>query len=328
LFVIIVVSPYHLTTREPAALAAMLLADRVVTMLPAPLEGKAWGDVRGAAVRVPRYLEFMQSWQWTVPLWREGVIASGIEGDEAASRLRSVCERIDRDPGLAPLRLLMKPDLFEDHERYLDSLARDLLKAGPDPGITVPVAAGLDAFAMQHGVMVARSEPKSVVQKAEAELGRQVFAAAVPVLLQADAERILEARELLSKELGELRAAMDRASELARETPNGEKLKGLLAGPVKKYADGFEAEREELLSAAEADDVRVVEGTVMLTGMLLPPDCVFASSLRAMKAMGPMLTAMEEHGNGMRELPGKVGKPVEVMSLYVRVLGRPALARR
>ncbi len=311
----------------------MLLADQVVTMLPAPLEGKEWSNVRGAAVRVPRYLEFMQSWQWTVPLWKEKVIVSGIEGHEAVSELRAVCERIDRDPNLAPLRLLMKPDLFEDHERYLDSLARDLLKAGPDPGITVPVAAGLDAFASRlgEGAFVARSEPVSVVQKAEAALGKQAFATAVPVLLQADAERILEARELLGEELAALRAAFDGVAAAARKGTgggrDGEALKAQLVAPAKAYADAFEAHRDVLLSSDPNDEVRIIEGTVMLSAMLFPAECVFESSMRAMKTMGPMRlggSTEEAKLNGTPLLAGEIGEAAKVMALYVRVLGRPA----
>jgi len=322
----IVVSPYHLTTREPAALAAMLLADRVVTMLPAPLEGKAWGDVKGAAVRVPRYFEFMQTWQWTVPLWNAGVIVSGLEGREAAAELRAVCERIDRDERLAPLRAIMRGDLFEDHERYLDAVAQDLLKAGPDPGITVPVASGLDMFAMRHGAMVARSDPKSVVQKAEAEMGSQAFATAVPVLLQADADRILEARELLDPQLRELRVAIDRVSAAGLDGAEPGDLRAILAGPAKAYSEAFDAERAILIASEPDDEVRIIEGTVALTGVVLPPDCVLESSLQAMRTMGVRAAAAGSHGTNL--LGGKIGKPVKVMALYVRVVGRPAAARR
>lgn len=344
---IILVSPYHLTTREPAALAAMLLADQVVTMLPAPLSGKEWSDVRGAAVRVPRYLEFMQTWQWTMALWKSGVIGSrmGDEGEpgavegEAVEELRAVCDRIESEEWLSPLRSLMRTDLFEDHERYLDTLARDLLKAGPDPGITVPVAAGLDALAARHSggefgaVVVARSEPISVVQKAEAELGEKAFSVSAPVLLQADADRILEVREELAEELGALRTAFDAVAE-------GDAGSGGLAEAAKKYAAAFEGQREELLAVDPDDEVRIVEGTVMLTGVSLPVDCVFEASLSAMRTMGAGESGRRNEsgegwktGRGRPTLTGTVAsaarsKPVRVLSIYVRVLGRPAAARR
>jgi hypothetical protein len=219
----------------------------------------------------------------------------------------------------------MKADLFEDHERYLDALARDLLKAGPDPGITVPVAAGLDMFALRHHAMVARSDPASVVQKAEAELGAPAFAAAVPVLLQAGAERILAARDLLEPQLGPLREALDRVSSEGQDPASA---RTSLAGPASAYAAAFEAGREELLSGEPDDEVRVMDGTVMLSGVWLPPDCVLESSLWAARAMGVRTRATSVSSNGTRLLAGEVGRPVRVLSLYVRVLGRPAAVRR
>ncbi len=315
---IIAVSPYHLTTREPAALAAMLLAERVVTMLPAPLQGKQWGAVQAAAQNVPRYLEFMKTWQWTIPLWEEGVITSSLEGQEAVDELRPVCARIDEEERLAPLRLLMKPELFEDHERYLDAFAHDLLKAGPDPGLTVPIASGLDSFASRHGAAVARSEPASVVQKTEAALGREVFSVAIPVLLQADAERILEARELLQTELDTLR---DSLAAIADGTaPNGSGTTSL-ASAAKGYAKAFEEHRDILIAPSEDDEQRVIEGTVVITGIRLPADAVLDSSLSAMRNLSPVFA-------GRESAPAKpTGSAIQrqgVLSLVVRVLGRPA----
>lgn len=314
---IIAVSPYHLTTREPAALAAMLLAERVVTMLPAPLQGKQWGAVQAAAQNVPRYLEFMKTWQWTMPLWEEGVITSSLEGQEAVDELRPVCARIDDEERLAPLRLLMKPELFEDHERYLDAFALDLLKAGPDPGLTVPVASGLDSFASRHGAAVARSEPASIVQKAEAALGREVFSVAIPVLLQADAERILEARELLQKELDDLREAL---SAIANGTTNGSAAKNLTAA-AKAYAKAFEEHRDILIAPSEDDEQRVIEGTVVITGTRLPADAVLDSSLSAMRNLSPVFAGRE---SSPAKPTGNAIQRQGVLSLIVRVLGRPA----
>lgn len=314
---IIAVSPYHLTTREPAALAAMLLAERVVTMLPAPLKGKQWGAVKAAAEQVPRYLEFMKTWQWTMPLWEEGVITSSLEGQEAVDELRPVCARIDEEERLAPLRLLMKPELFEDHERYLDAFALDLLKAGPDPGLTVPVASGLDSFASRHGAAVARSAPASIVQKAEVALGREVFSVAIPVLLQADAERILEARELLQKELDDLREAL---TTIADGATNGTAAKGLAAA-AKAYAKAFEEHRDILIAPSEDDEQRVIEGTVVITGLRLPADAVLDSSLSAMRSLSPVFAG---RGSSETKPPTHALQRQGVLSLVTRVLGRPA----
>ncbi|MCA9287425.1 MAG: hypothetical protein KDA05_02505 [Phycisphaerales bacterium] len=50
----IVVSPYHLTTREAPAMAALQLADRAITMMPTPFAGTAKRDVEGAVAAAER----------------------------------------------------------------------------------------------------------------------------------------------------------------------------------------------------------------------------------------------------------------------------------
>jgi len=50
------VSPYHFTTREAPVMAAVLLADRVFTLLPSP-NGEGATAARSAADRVPEYLD-------------------------------------------------------------------------------------------------------------------------------------------------------------------------------------------------------------------------------------------------------------------------------
>lgn len=72
----VVVSPYHLTTREAPAMASLLLAERVVTLLPASLESDSVHAAKRAAERSPWYTRFMETWGWTAPLWDEGVISS------------------------------------------------------------------------------------------------------------------------------------------------------------------------------------------------------------------------------------------------------------
>src|SRR3954469_15040776 len=116
----VAVSPYHLTTKEPAAPVAFLLADSVVTMLPAPFNGGR-RHAEELSARIPRYLDFIQSWRWTVPLWNAGVVASALAGEDASEDVRAVCARIADDDRFGPLRPLMRPELFETEERYLDA---------------------------------------------------------------------------------------------------------------------------------------------------------------------------------------------------------------
>lgn len=269
-----VVSPYHLTTREVPAMAALLLADHIVTMVPAPLGDFGPRDLRRAVEKSPRYLRFMESWSWSLPLWRAGVVVSAVEGDDASSDLRDVCESIDTDEAFADLRPLMKRSLFDDDHAYLDALAGDLLKGGPDPAVSVPVAAALDRFASRHRLLVARSDPTSVAQRAESALSTRQFGIAIPVLIQADGDQLLRARDILGSQLEALRSAFTAQSGAGGAT---------LGMAAEAYARAFDARRAELTRGN--DDLRVVDGVVVLNVVSMPLDAVLTSSATAARAL-------------------------------------------
>lgn len=269
-------------------MAALLLAERVVTMMPVPSSGTADPSVRAAIDEAPSYLKFMESWHWSLPLWRSGVIGSVFAGEDAADEMVGVCDKIDREPAWAMLRPMLRRSLFDDDKSYLNSLAVDLLKGGPDPGISVPVAAAIDRFASRHGMAVARSAPISVAQKAEGRLGRRVFGTALPVLVQAEGTQLLLARELLAPELGALRRAI--------ATIAGEQSEGNDANPsamaiselddaVRQYTEAFTRHRSRLLTAQDADDVHPIESTVTIAGVMLPGNAVLRSSVDALASV-------------------------------------------
>jgi hypothetical protein len=324
----IAVSPYHLTTREPAAVTAFLLGSSVVTMLPAPSDGCERERVERVAAMVPKYLDFMESWRWTIPLWRAGVIGAEWAGDVAAHEVRAVCNMIAGDERFTPLRRLMRPEVFETDERYLDAMAADLLKGGPDPSFTVPVAAGMDRFATRHGLAVVRSEPTSIVQRAEERLGERIFALAMPVLLQATAERFLLARELLEPQLAEIRAAMTQLADIVEAgESNGHsaELRERLAAAARDYAREFESCREQLMeppTGDDEDDVRMIDGVVTITGMFLPADAALTSSLAAMRTISPGLGRLPAGARGSN-LPAPLAETRRVFTLLVKVMGRP-----
>lgn len=312
-----VVSPYHLTSREAPALAALQLADFVVTLLPAPMHGRAGATVdadrtTAAAVEAPRYAELMDSWAWSAPLFREGVLGSAFAGEDAADDARHACDRIEDEPWLAGLRPLVRPELFDDDRTYLAAVARDVLKGGPDPALSIPLAAGLDAFAARHALMVARGAPASFVQKAEARLARRRASVVLPALVQASAERLLLARALLDDALVPLREGL---GDLAAS----EGAPAELARAAERYADAFASEREDLLAPPgpndDLDEVRPVEGTIALSVVDLPPDAVFTSSVSA----AAMLTGPEARVS----VPGAPTVPaLPCTALIIKVLGR------
>lgn len=307
-----VVSPYHLTTREPAALVTLQLAERAVTLLLAPVsrETGTVEEMAGAMAEARRsavYRRYMSSWEWAEVLFREGVLSSVSGGDDPVDDVRRVCARLATDDGLGGLARYARPELFADDRVFLQAASADVLKAGPDPGVSVPIAAGLDSFAAGRGLVVARSSAISVAQKAESRLGRVVFRVAVPALLQASAERVMLVRALLDRPREELALAVSRAFE-------GEDPAGVRAA-ADAYARAFETERADICSPPgrdEMDEVRLIVGETALVGMELPADAVLRSSMMALGPAGAGATG---------GAPAETGE--RVRALVVRPLGRP-----
>lgn len=317
---LIVLSPYHLTTREPAAKAALLLASRVVTMMPVPASSATEDDVRRATDEAPAYLRFMESWQWSLPLWRCGVIASTLAGEDAADELPAVFDKIDRESRFGALRPLLRRSLFDDDRSYLGALAADLLKGGPDPGICVPVTAALDRFASRHGLPVARSAPASVAQHAEAKLAKRLFATAIPVLVQGEGEQILKARRLLEPALESLRAALNALVADAAGTPAALDI-AELDDAARQYTAAFDAARRELLTPDDPDHVRPVEATATIAAAVLPGDAVLRSSVDAIAVIaGAPRAAARARTAALALADPADARPV--IALTIKALGR------
>lgn len=276
----IAVSPYHLTTREPPAMAWLLLASRVFTLAPGPRREPGHTSTAAAmdaAFRAPTYAAMMQAWEWSKPLWRAGVLQSSLDRDDASADVHAVNQRIAHDPAYLCLRTLMRAELLDDDTRYLEALARDLLKGGPDPALSLPLVAALDRFASRHEMPVARAHPVSVAQRAELGLGEPGPALALPVLTQATAPRIIHARQILEEPLTALRNALD--SAIANPDP------ATLRDAAAAYHMAFESRLSELLEGAKDDEIRAVPGVVVLTPMTLPANAVLASSVVAVEVL-------------------------------------------
>lgn len=323
------VSPYHLTTREAPAMAALLLGQQVVTLMPTPFAGTGREEIARAVERSPRYLDFMRSWEWAIPLWEGGLIVSEFEGQDAVEEVRAICRRIQRDPALSDLRSLMRPEIFDDEAEYLDAIALDLLKAGPDPGVSVPVVAGLDRFAARMGLVVARPEAASVAQRAEMRSAVPIVSVAVPVLVQAGAGTIMEARRDLDSTLGPLRDALDilaTEAALGADAPAMEALADTVRHRARAYSAAFAGAADKGFVVPD-DEPRVVHAQAALTLASLPVDAVLGSSVAAMSALGrPALRgAAVPVGAGDSSLVERdplAGR--RVISLVVRPIGHRA----
>jgi hypothetical protein len=279
-------SPYHLTTREAPAMAALLLAERVCTVLPVPLQGETREAVEEALEHAPRYRRLLNNWLALAPLFDAGVIATVADAADPITQVRAAAERISNETPWDPLRSFSRRELFTDAEQYLDAFAADLLKGGPDPGIALPACAGLDAFAVEHGLPVFRAghagakglggEGGSLAQQVEARLGEQLFSVGLPILKQAGARALLSARTTLRPSLSALREAV----EAATLNPSAAAAQGVRrAGAA--YGAAF---KEALAAKLNKDDEggrRLTSAFVSLAARRLSPDAALISSVAA-----------------------------------------------
>ncbi len=264
-------------------MASLLLADQVVTLRPI-------GDTQRAAKEASRsstsYRELMRSWAWSESLWRAGILTADVAGETAVPDVRHIHTRIADDVRFSPLRSFLRDDLL-DHERtYLDALAADVVKGGSDPGISVPITAGLDRFASRHDLTAARAHPTSIAEKSEWALGTDRIAIGLPIFVQADADRIIHAREVLADVLAPLRSAwVSLASALTLGHLRSTQHEALQVA-AERYSTAFDRRRETLLAECSTDEVRAIEGPVTISFFRLPADAALTASLNAMEAFG------------------------------------------
>lgn len=298
-----VVSPYHLTTREAPAMAALLLCDRVVTMAPAPAGNDGRLQAERLAGRAPRYARLVESWSWSVPLWNAGVLCAEVEGLSVGEAVQEAHGEIMARAEYAEIRPLLAE--FPDEQSYLQALAHDLLRGGPDPALTIPMAAGLDRFAGRHEMVVVRGHPVSLAQRHEERLWQSLATVALSVLIEGRAERLLEAREKLEPELIALRDALAETGAGSREAD--------VRGAATAYRRAFDRAAANL-GEPDPDEVRVVIGEVSVRMVEMPGDAALLASARAVASLSR--EAAPAHPGVIALARGRT------VSMVIRVLGR------
>lgn len=228
-----VLSPYEIGS-SPAALAALLLADQdagVLTMLPAPFAGSDADAVRAAADRSPSYTRFIESWRWTGPLWRQGAIRAASEGADFARRLARASAEIALNRAHAPSADPESPpaashealhtDIFDDEDRFLEMVSRDLLRGGIDPGISLPIVALTERIAAETASPLVCGELSSTIWKPRPG-SAPAFSFSIPIPLGASGHALLALREALADSITGLGDATRHAeSELRVGSLNG-----------------------------------------------------------------------------------------------------------
>jgi hypothetical protein len=305
-------SPYHLATREPAAMAALVLSTRAVTLMPHPTAGTSREAVELAVRRAPRYLRLMEAWRWSVPLWRLGVISTAADGEQACQGVSGVYDDIRNDASLAELRPLTRSadELCDERpDAFLDATCADLLRGGPDPGINIPLNAALERFSERHGLVSVRGAASSIAQRAESRLGAKVFSFGVPMLVQAGAARILLLRNDLEKPLRALRRAILRSFDAGAADPS-------LAAAAAEYGEAFRSWAERGFGRGDDDTgIRVMTSFISVTGMSMPTDAVLRSSRAAVRSVGVYVAA-----GRVRRGADPAGAPPETAAAAQRTL--------
>jgi len=300
----LVVSPYHMTTREAPAMVALLLADRAVTMAPAPVGPRARSRAEQLVEHAPRYASLVDQWRWSIPLWTAGIIGADLDGDVPTTDVSEAHAEIFSSPLWSTLRILLEQGQHESESAYLEALAHDLLRGGPDPALTIPVAAGMDRFAARHDAMVVRSAPSSIAQKHEMRSVRPLAGVTIPVLLQGRSERILDARESLESELNGVRDAINSAAI--------DDSVDSLRNAASTYRQAFDANRHAF-EEDDVDEMRVVTGEVSVRLVELSSDAVLLASEQATQSLARVRT--QGTLTGLRVAAGRT------RSLVVRVIG-------
>lgn len=301
-------------------MAALALASRVVTVLP----GTSTGEDTARAL--PAFSRFMKSWTWTVPLWKAGLLTTDLDGRSPEHDIWDATRSIERDAAYLPLRHFFHQHDHEDPRTYLTALANDLMKGGPDPGISLPVAAGLDRFAARTRCVVARAAASSLAQRAEASLAAPVASLVVPIFVQASAVRILHYREVLEDQIARFSSSIDRLSHSLEDAKALPALLRDAQAAAAALTAAFDHSRNDLLMSAADDDVRPVEGAVSIAAVSLPADAVFASSVRAVEHLAPPAPAVAA-GIATTTLPALRDELAgrRLLSLVVRPLGRSSI---
>ena len=297
----LVLGPYDLVSPSAAAAVALMLgADDggVVTLAPAPLEGESAEALRSAADRAPRFWQLLDSWRWTTPLWRAGLLVGDCDGDAPLEDIRAICARIGADPKAGPLRALGSADLFSNPQAYLETLSRDLLRGGGDPSVSIPLNAGLERFAARHGLPLVRLAGGSLSARLDKRSSIPIARFTVPMITGAAPVGYLEARKRLTRELAALRSTLQTIIALtpAEAGAHGPRL----AECCREFAESFhESVREVLNASAHAGEpARLAE--VAVTVSLAPVGATLDDVNRAAEALGPAPGA----SNRARATPG------------------------
>ncbi|CAG0986890.1 hypothetical protein PHYC_02073 [Phycisphaerales bacterium] len=198
---VVTLSPESFVRRDAAACAAALLADKVVSLLPG-IKPEVFFDVRYPATR-----EFAERFAWAVQLSEFDVVTFEHQGDRTRDAYLWMEHFARSHPAYGRLFGQDYLDAAASNESYVEFLCKQIVSNEPHIGTHVVLDAGMDAFALKHGLLTfgSRATGRPHGSMSVATVLAEYL---VPVIRSATAEQILAAREILRDELHPLRLAI------------------------------------------------------------------------------------------------------------------------
>lgn len=291
-----VLSPYELSTRSGAAMAAFLLADGpgaggITTLLPGPFGDATPARAREAAAATPQYQRLIDAWRWTGPLWRSSLLRPGDGDASPLDEARLLCRRVEADPELEPLRSLLSAELLADEAAYLEAVSRDLLRGGGDPAISVPVEAGMAMYAARRGVPFVRAQSAGATRRVSATAtSAPRLRVTMQVPTRGEGDELLVIREAMASSLAPVRGALRTAlASMVEGVPDR-----AAADDAARAADAFACEfggaisRGGALSRGGLDATLLQPAMVTITASRGPADADLRSAARALRTLRGM----------------------------------------
>lgn len=279
----LVLGPYELVSPAPAAALALTLgADDagVITLPPSPLHAESPDDARRAAANAPRYLQLLESWRWTAPLWASGLLASTSDGFSPLEDIRAVCAQIATDPTLASIADVGGQRLFDDPDNYLDLLSRDLLRGGGDPAVTIPLHAGLERFAARRTLPIVRGASASLAGRLDRRAAPPIARFSAPLIVGAAPRATLFLRSELEAQLQSIRSTL---TAIAAEPTAAAAHAPALRQGAADFADAFAQVHDDAVDAIEAaaEPARIAEVAISIS--VAPADASLRAAAHALR---------------------------------------------
>ncbi|MGP1347175.1 MAG: hypothetical protein ACTS3F_10995 [Phycisphaerales bacterium] len=210
-------SPYELDPWSPAAAAALSIFDDTTTIRPLPPPETRQREAPALAALLDR-------WHWTAPLWQHQLLTALDDHDQPTiAHAQRIARAFQDDPRMAPIQRLTARGWnrhADDETQACEALCRSLLALDADPAFELPIAAAVDALAIRSGAIICRARGGGMIDALERRAApTQLARFAIPTLLGAEGQQILDARARLEPQRDQLARAINNLTSAGAPTP-------------------------------------------------------------------------------------------------------------